>query len=79
MTRVAAIQMCSSSVLEENLSIAAILLAEASEKGAKLVVLPEMFARIGVSVSEQLAIREILERAKSKNFCQSKLVKIIFG
>lgn len=41
---ISAIQMCSSDDLNENLSVAAKLIQEVKDKGAQLVVLPEMFA-----------------------------------
>ncbi|MDX1802892.1 MAG: carbon-nitrogen hydrolase family protein [Alcanivorax sp.] len=48
MTMVAAIQMTSTRVLEENLAQAASLLAEARDLGAELAVLPENFAGYGI-------------------------------
>ena len=59
MINVAAIQMVSSDVLNENLELAQKLIAEAASKGAKLVTLPENFPLMGKEDSERLVIREI--------------------
>lgn len=58
MKKVAAIQMCSSHHLEENLSEAATLIAQAAEQGAELVVLPEMFVCLGCDSMEKVKIKE---------------------
>jgi nitrilase len=50
--------MISSAVLEDNLSAAAALIAQAAEQGAELVVLPEYFCLIGQSDGDKLAIQE---------------------
>ena len=47
MSRVAAIQMTSQPDVQENLHIAAGLIARAAEQGAELVLLPECFAALG--------------------------------
>ncbi len=44
--RVAAIQMVSTPTIEQNLSEAARLISQAAEKGAELIVLPEVFATL---------------------------------
>ena len=44
--RIAALQMVSTSSIEQNLSAAARLIASAAEAGATLVVLPEVFATL---------------------------------
>lgn len=44
--RVAAIQMVSTQAIEKNLSAAARLISQAAEKGAELIVLPEVFATL---------------------------------
>lgn len=44
--RVAAIQMVSTQAIEQNLSAAARLISQAAEKGAELIVLPEVFATL---------------------------------
>ena len=47
MSRVAAIQMTSQPDVQENLHVAAGLIARAAEQGAELVLLPECFAALG--------------------------------
>lgn len=54
----AIIQMCSQSVIEDNLEHAAVLLARAAEAGAALAVLPENFAALGRRDARQLAHAE---------------------
>ena len=49
MSRVAAIQMTSQPDVQENLHVAAGLIARAAEQGAELVLLPECFAALGNS------------------------------
>ena len=46
-TKVAAIQMCSTHLLDENLKTAESFILEASRNNAKLIVLPEMFGIFG--------------------------------
>ncbi len=74
--KVAAIQMCSSATVDENLLMAKALIEEAAHNGAKLVVLPEMFAIMGmdskdkVQVKENMGvgdIQEFLSQAAKKN------------
>ncbi len=54
MIKVAAVQMVSTSVAKENKDTAARLIAEATEKGAKLVLLPEYWSGIGRKDIEKL-------------------------
>ncbi len=56
--RVAAVQMVSSTDVDENLRRAGALIAEAAGAGARLVGLPEHFALLGRSDRDKLAIRE---------------------
>ncbi|OOG25892.1 acyltransferase [Thioalkalivibrio denitrificans] len=55
---VAAIQMASGPNVAANLSEAARLIAEAASGGARLVVLPENFALMGMSEADKLAVAE---------------------
>ncbi len=54
----AAIQMVSVPSVEENLSVAGELIADAAARGAKLAVLPEIFAYMGLKDTDKIAIRE---------------------
>ena len=56
--RVAAIQMISTTRVEENLQTAGALIAEAVAQGAVLVALPEYFPIMGRRDSDKLAVRE---------------------
>jgi len=56
--RVAAIQMASGPNVAGNLNEAKRLIAKAAEQGAKLVVLPEFFAIMGMDEQEKVAVRE---------------------
>ncbi len=56
--KVAAIQMASGPNVAGNLSEARRLIAMAAEQGARLVVLPEFFAIMGMTEQDTLAVRE---------------------
>jgi nitrilase len=56
--KVAAIQMASGPNVEGNLSEARRLVAKAAEQGAKLVVLPEFFAIMGMNEQDKVRVRE---------------------
>lgn len=56
--KVAAIQMASGPNVMGNLSEARRLIAKAAEQGARLVVLPEFFAIMGMSDKDKVAVRE---------------------
>ena len=58
MTIVAAIQMCSSYSVDENLRTAQNFIFEAAKNDAKLIVLPEMFAMIGSDAADKIIIKE---------------------
>lgn len=58
MTKVAAIQMVSTPVVEENIESARRLIAQATQQGAELVLLPEYWPSIGTSDREKLAQAE---------------------
>ncbi len=55
---VAAIQMCSSDIRDDNLAVAGRLLEDAAARGAQLAVLPENFALMGRHERDKLAIAE---------------------
>ena len=56
--KVAAIQMASGPNVTGNLSEARRLIAKAAEQGARLVVLPEFFAIMGMNEKDKVAVRE---------------------
>lgn len=58
MSKVAAIQMISTPVIEENMVTARRLIAEAAQQGAELVLLPEYWPSIGRTDSEKVAQAE---------------------
>jgi len=75
MTKIAAIQMCSSHILEENLRAAEKLIAEAAKSGAKLIVLPEMFAIIGLATTDKVADKESFGKGKIQSFLSDQAKK----
>jgi deaminated glutathione amidase len=58
MTIVAAVQMVSTDIVNENLELAQKLITDAVCRQAKLVTLPENFPLMGIEDSERLAIKE---------------------
>jgi nitrilase len=57
--RIAAVQMVSTADVGENLDQAEHLIAQAAERGAMLVVLPEYFPIVGMSDRDKVAVREL--------------------
>jgi len=66
--RVAAIQMVSTTRVEENLRTASALIAEAVAQGADLVALPEYFPIMGRRDSDKIAVRETDGRGPIQDF-----------
>jgi predicted amidohydrolase len=64
MTKIAAIQMCSTDNIDENLAAAGKLITEAASNGAKLAVLPEMF----VSMGNKIKPKESVGHGKVQDF-----------
>ena len=58
MSTVAAIQMTSGHVVEDNLAAAGKLLREAKERGADIACLPENFSFIGLRDADKLVVAE---------------------
>jgi predicted amidohydrolase len=61
--RVAALQMCATNDLAANLAVCKRRAAEAADRGAALLVLPENFAFLGRQEGERLAVAERLDPA----------------
>lgn len=68
MPKVAAIQMCSSHIIDENLNTAALLIEEAVKNGAKLIVLPEMFPIMGKKPTDKVDAKENYGGGKIQTF-----------
>jgi len=75
-TRVAAIQMASGPNVNANLLEAARLLKKAAEAGAKLVVLPENFAIMGMSEFDKVKIREADGEGPLQDFLAEQAAKL---
>lgn len=68
MSLIAAIQMCSSDNVDENLNTAGVLLKQAASNGTQLAVLPEMFPLISAKAGEKIALSEPYGRGKIQDF-----------
>jgi nitrilase len=68
MTTVAAIQMVSSADLDTNLAQAEQLLADAAARGAKLIVLPEVFAMFSSAKQREIAEQEASDSPRIQNW-----------
>ena len=81
--RVAAVQMVSGGVLAANLAQAASLVAEASDVGARLIVLPEYFGLLGAQPKDKLAVAEAdgegPQQAFLSNTARSRQVFLVGG
>lgn len=67
-TKVAAVQMCSSHLVSDNLATAGKFIQEAAENGAKLVILPEMFAVVGQTAAAKVDVMEPLGQGVIQDF-----------
>lgn len=72
--RVACIQMTSTADVTENLSEAKNLIQRASEEGAKLVVLPENFAIMGVDPKDKVKYKEEFGHGPIQDFLKNEAV-----
>lgn len=72
MTLVSAIQMTSTPDLTHNLAVASDLIASAAHKGAKLMVLPEMFPVMGAEEMTKLALQETFGEGVIQDFLASQ-------
>lgn len=75
MTKVAAVQMCSSHDVDENLQTATKFIQEAAINQAKLVVLPEMFATMGLTNEEKFSVKETFGKGKIQDFLSHEAQK----
>ena len=75
MSKIAAIQMCSSENVEENLLIAAQLIKQAASAEAQLIVLPEMFAIIGKKTTDKIKVKESYGSGKIQTFLSTEAAK----
>ncbi|RDI46047.1 carbon-nitrogen hydrolase family protein [Aquicella lusitana] len=66
--KIAAIQMCSSPEVDENLENANRLIREAVAQGAELIVLPENFAYMGMQDDDRLIHKETFGEGKIQQF-----------
>ncbi len=69
MSKIAAVQMCSSSVICDNLYTAEKLIKDAVSNGAELIVLPEMFSIFGDDEFEKVRAGEEYGKGVIQNFC----------
>ena len=75
MIKIAAIQMCSSHIVDKNLLTAANLIEEAAKNDAKLIVLPEMFAIMGLASTDKITEKEPLGKGKIQAFLSDQAKK----
>ena len=73
--RVAAIQMTSGSDVKKNLEQAEKLISSAKDQGAKLIVLPEMFAMMGIDQMDKVKMRESYGSGPIQDFLQKQAAK----
>src|SRR5690242_12783282 len=72
--KISAIQMCSSDNIDENLETAAKFIQQAAASDARLAILPENFAFMGVNNTDRLKYKEKFGDGKIQNFL-AKLAK----
>ena len=75
MPKVAAIQMCSTSNVDENLKTAAGLIKQAAANGAMLAVLPEMFSVMSTDVKEKINQKETYGKGKIQDFLKELAIQ----
>ncbi len=73
--RVAAIQMTSHSDVKKNLETAEKYITQAANEGARLIVLPEMFAVMGLDQSDKVKIRETVGGGPIQDFLREQALK----
>lgn len=75
MSKIAAIQMCSSHKIDENLKTASELIYEAAKNGAELLVLPEMFAIMGQEMKDKVTVKERFGHGVIQSFLSDQAKK----
>lgn len=75
MTKIAAIQMCSSHMVDDNLLAAAHLIEQAAKQNARLVVLPENFAIMGLTDFDKYKVKEDFGVGKIQGFLSAQARK----
>jgi len=73
--RIAAIQMCSSDVVSENIKVATQLITQAKSHNSAIVILPENFAFIGSDEADKMAIAETFGQGEIQSFLSSTAKK----
>lgn len=68
MRRVAAIQMCSTHIVQDNLLAAKSMIEQAAKNNAALIILPEMFAVMGLSPNDKVTVKESYGNGLIQNF-----------
>jgi predicted amidohydrolase len=73
--RIAGIQMTSGHDIQENLAIARELIKQAVDEDASLVVLPEMFAIMGLDQLDKIKYKEKIDQGPIQDFLQEQAAK----
>jgi predicted amidohydrolase len=76
MPKVAAIQMCSSDIVDQNLNTAGSLLKQAADNGAVLAVLPEMFPLMTAKSETKISVSEKYGRGQIQDFLSDQSKKL---
>lgn len=74
-SRIASVQMTSSHDVKENLANAKKWIEAAADQGASLVVLPEMFAMMGLAQDEKVRLRETVGQGLIQDFLSEMAIK----
>ena len=75
MTLIAAVQMAAGPQVQANLMEAGRLIKEAADRGAKMVVLPETFAIMGVTEAERVKVAEVFGNGPIQAFLSQQAKK----
>jgi len=75
MTKVAALQLCASHEIKENLQLTAHLIAESVDRGARIVALPEAFSHYALDMKDRMAAVEPLGQGQVQDFLATQAQK----